>query len=100
MKRIACAILFALLLSTTPVVAGSEPGGAAEACGKIAAAADAPASAAKVANRLVAAACCKVCREGKACGDSCISRAKTCWKGPGCACDGYAPAVPGQDPWL
>ena len=33
------------------------------------------------------AACCKICRKGKACGDSCISRAKTCTKGKGCACD-------------
>lgn len=34
------------------------------------------------------ASCCKVCSTGKACGDSCISRAKQCHKGPGCACDG------------
>ena len=33
------------------------------------------------------AACCKICRKGKACGDSCISRSKTCNKGKGCACD-------------
>jgi hypothetical protein len=33
-------------------------------------------------------ACCKVCKKGKACGDSCISRDKECHKGPGCACDG------------
>jgi hypothetical protein len=32
--------------------------------------------------------CCRVCHKGKACGDSCISRSKTCHKGPGCACDG------------
>ena len=32
--------------------------------------------------------CCKICRKSKACGDSCISREKACWKGPGCACDG------------
>jgi hypothetical protein len=32
--------------------------------------------------------CCKVCRAGKACGDSCISRDKACHKGKGCACDG------------
>jgi hypothetical protein len=32
--------------------------------------------------------CCKVCRAGKACGDSCIARDKTCHKGRGCACDG------------
>ncbi len=35
----------------------------------------------------VPAACCKTCRKGKACGDSCISRTKTCRKPPGCACD-------------
>ncbi|SEL27645.1 hypothetical protein SAMN04488032_1163 [Pacificibacter marinus] len=34
------------------------------------------------------AACCKVCKKGKACGDSCISRSYTCHKGVGCACDG------------
>lgn len=35
-----------------------------------------------------AAACCKVCKKGKACGDSCIARNKTCKKGKGCACNG------------
>lgn len=31
--------------------------------------------------------CCKVCSaRSKPCGDSCISRSKTCHKGPGCAC--------------
>ena len=33
-------------------------------------------------------ACCKICSRGKACGDTCISRDKTCHVGPGCACDG------------
>lgn len=33
-------------------------------------------------------ACCKICRKGKACGDTCISRNKTCHVGPGCACNG------------
>jgi hypothetical protein len=32
--------------------------------------------------------CCKICRVGKACGDTCISRDKVCHVGPGCACDG------------
>jgi endonuclease YncB( thermonuclease family) len=36
---------------------------------------------------LQSAACCMVCRKGKACGNSCISRSKTCRKPPGCACD-------------
>jgi hypothetical protein len=35
-----------------------------------------------------ALACCKVCKIGKACGDTCISRSKTCHVGQGCACDG------------
>lgn len=39
-------------------------------------------------NAAVAQACCKVCRKGKACGDSCISRDKDCHQPPGCACDG------------
>jgi hypothetical protein len=34
-----------------------------------------------------AAACCKVCNKGKACGDSCIARDKQCHQPPGCACD-------------
>jgi len=34
-------------------------------------------------------ACCKICRKGKACGDSCISSNKVCHKPPGCACNGW-----------
>jgi hypothetical protein len=33
-------------------------------------------------------ACCRVCSTGKACGNSCIARWKTCHKGKGCACNG------------
>jgi hypothetical protein len=32
--------------------------------------------------------CCRICKKGKACGDSCIARDKQCHKPPGCACDG------------
>ena len=35
-----------------------------------------------------AQSCCKICTVGKACGNTCISREKTCHVGPGCACDG------------
>lgn len=35
-----------------------------------------------------AAGCCKTCRAGKACGDSCISASKSCSKAKGCACNG------------
>lgn len=34
--------------------------------------------------------CCKICDEGKACGNSCIYRGFTCHKGRGCACDASA----------
>ncbi len=34
------------------------------------------------------AACCKVCRKGKACGNSCINKSYNCHKGVGCACNG------------
>jgi hypothetical protein len=34
------------------------------------------------------AACCKVCKKGKACGDSCIRADAHCTKPKGCACDG------------
>jgi hypothetical protein len=32
--------------------------------------------------------CCKICKAGKACGDTCIERSDTCHVGKGCACDG------------
>ncbi len=34
-----------------------------------------------------ARACCRVCSRGKACGNSCISRAYQCRQPPGCACE-------------
>ena len=37
---------------------------------------------------VVQQACCKICTQGKACGNTCISRDKICHVGPGCACDG------------
>jgi hypothetical protein len=32
--------------------------------------------------------CCKICKKGKACGDTCISRRYRCHKPKGCACNG------------
>ncbi len=32
--------------------------------------------------------CCRICRRGKACGNSCIARNLTCRQPPGCACNG------------
>jgi hypothetical protein len=37
--------------------------------------------------RAPASVCCKVCTKGKACGNSCISKSKTCHKASGCACN-------------
>lgn len=39
-------------------------------------------------NKVETEECCKICRKGKACGDSCINKKLTCHKAPGCACDG------------
>ena len=36
-----------------------------------------------------ASQCCKICSNGKACGDSCISASYTCRKGRGCACNSF-----------
>src|SRR5690606_26919022 len=45
---------------------------------------DAPAaSPARVQGR----SCCRVCTVGKACGNGCIARNRTCQQPPGCACD-------------
>ena len=35
-----------------------------------------------------AQSCCKICRTGKACGNSCISAKRTCHQAKGCACNG------------
>jgi hypothetical protein len=32
--------------------------------------------------------CCRICRKGKACGNSCINVDLQCHQPPGCACDG------------
>ena len=49
------------------------------------------------AGKALNAACCKTCRKGKACGNSCISRSKTCHQPPGCACDGARPESEDDD---
>ena len=33
--------------------------------------------------------CCKYCRKGKACGNSCINRTHPCYQAAGCACDAH-----------
>lgn len=47
-----------------------------------------PPTAAPQDNPPPARSCCRVCTTGKACGDSCIARNKTCHQPPGCACNG------------
>ena len=37
---------------------------------------------------LLAQGCCRICRKGKACGNSCINRNYTCHQPRGCACNG------------
>lgn len=32
--------------------------------------------------------CCKMCKKGKACGDTCIAETSRCSRPPGCACNG------------
>ena len=34
--------------------------------------------------------CCKVCKQGKPCGDTCIAKTDVCHVGSGCACSGLA----------
>src|SRR2546426_11499194 len=33
--------------------------------------------------------CCKYCRKGKACGNSCVNRTHPCHQAAGCACDAH-----------
>lgn len=40
-----------------------------------------------------ASGCCKICTKGKACGNTCIARWKTCHVGPGCACNARSAGV-------
>lgn len=39
-------------------------------------------------SRIPVQSCCKHCRKGKACGNTCISQNDECYKDAGCACDG------------
>lgn len=45
-------------------------------------------AAAPICGTAYAEGCCKVCTKGKACGNSCISKEKTCHQPKGCACNG------------
>jgi hypothetical protein len=49
---------------------------------------DAQACLVSAADTTATASCCKICRKGKACGNTCIARDKDCHQPPGCACDG------------
>ena len=74
-------LVSAVLMLTTPSLAEDQyPAPAARAADSLLLFDFAPAPASEE--------CCKVCRKGKACGDTCIARDKICRVGPGCACDG------------
>ncbi len=61
------ALLFAFVLATTTMVGSASP--------LCAASSD-------------SAMCCKRCKAGKPCGDSCIAKTSKCTKPKGCACQG------------
>ena len=42
-------------------------------------------------NRLGKNGCCRICRVGRACGNSCIKRITVCEQPPGCACNQKVP---------
>lgn len=81
------ALLFLSFLAVGLCLGGGVPGGRAMAADTGVAATPAPWAA-------QLAVCCKTCRKGKACGDSCIRADYRCTKPPGCACDGVKPPVP------
>lgn len=62
------------LAGATPQPAGSFAG-SAQACTAI------------EGGTTAAQPCCRVCKKGKACGNSCIARDKKCHQPPGCACN-------------
>lgn len=72
------ALFCAVLLCAAPSLAGPAVGGC-------------PARASHHGLWLAQTMCCKVCTTGEACGNSCISKSKTCHKGKGCACDAGSP---------
>lgn len=79
MNRSTKKLLYLALLVPGFVLASATPQGPAVAVSR---------ACAIEAGTQLAQGCCKICRKGKACGDTCIARDKICHKGPGCACDG------------
>lgn len=78
-----------VLAAPNPVLAVGTPAAAVAATSNAAAPAVVPQAAPNFTPlSAVAQSCCKVCRTGKACGNTCISRSKRCHVGQGCACDG------------
>ena len=58
-----------------------------ERAGAVGATTPAPAAVPRDSTAATPRSCCRVCSSGKACGNSCISRASQCHQPPGCACD-------------
>ncbi len=46
-----------------------------------------PSAAAPTAKCIPPIKCCRICDAGKACGNTCIAKDKSCSKGRGCACN-------------
>jgi beta-lactamase superfamily II metal-dependent hydrolase len=69
--------------------AGPTDSASAQVLGQTAALLTPPAPGLERSEPPIDTACCKVCTKGKACGNSCISREKTCHKPPGCACNAH-----------
>jgi hypothetical protein len=90
MVHVAGQVLLLLVLLAVPVVSGAadrdEPG--ERACMSEATQID-PGSTVAQASCIPASRCCKICRKGQACGNSCIRADYTCHKGQGCACNSY-----------
>jgi hypothetical protein len=93
MRALRVLALLAVLVAAASVSAHADEPGLAPIGGQATIVRDASAQmtlvprAAEDPEPFLPAACCKICSKGKACGDSCISRKKTCHKQPGCACD-------------
>lgn len=65
-RRLALAIPLVLTTAGAPIVTGCSDSSTGPSGGK----------------------CCRVCKEGKPCGDTCIARTSTCRTSGGCACSG------------
>ena len=105
MRAIIFAVTFLFLTAVAyaqddPLSSGGNTGFEGDPLAGTCEAAVAPATNVGEEGAILTAACCKICRKGKACGDTCIKRSYTCTKPPGCACDGYRPEADYEGVWF